>query len=164
MARKPKKGGGTGKGGKRGGGPRQPFAALPPALDIRKVGRPSKYDPSFCELVLDMGAAGKSKAQMAHAIGISRQTLDNWTVAHPEFLDAVKTAGDWALAWWQTVGVNNLTRMGFNGTVYIWEMKNRFHADYKDRHTVEGDPDRPFVHTITRRIVDPALPKPSRGG
>jgi phage terminase large subunit len=80
---------------------KQPFAQLPPSLDIRKVGRPSKYDPSFCDLVIELGAQGKSKAQLAASIGVSRETIDLWAKVHPEFSDALKFAKDLALAWWE---------------------------------------------------------------
>lgn len=112
--------------------PKQPFAELPPSLDIRKVGRPSKYDASFCDLVLELGAEGKSKAQIAAAIGVSRDTLHEWSKQHAEFSDALKSANDLALSWWENAGQINMTRQGFNATAYIFQMKNRFREDYRD--------------------------------
>jgi helix-turn-helix resolvase-like protein len=151
MAGKPKK-----TGGEKGKGKSQPFAALPPSLDIRNIGRPTKYDPSFCDLVVDLGAEGKSKVQIAARIGISRQTLDNWAKQHPEFLDAIKWAKDLEQAWWEDAGQENMVRQGFNATAFIFQMKNRFHDDYKDKHEISGDPNRPIVTRIVRTIVDPA--------
>jgi Homeodomain-like domain-containing protein len=148
MARKPNKKG-------RGGKDKQPFAQLPASLDIRKVGRPSKYDPSFCDLVIELGAQGKSKAQIAAALGVHRETVNIWTKAHPEFSDAIKGAQDLALAWWETVGQMNMCRQGFNATAFIFQMKNRFPADYKEKHEISGDPERPIVTRIVRTIVDP---------
>jgi hypothetical protein len=104
-------------------------AELPPSLDIKKVGRPSGYDPRVCEIVLELGAEGMSKAQMAAAIGVSRKTMTAWADRHQEFADAVEWALDLSLAWWETVGQTNLTRPGFNATTYTLFMKRRFRAD-----------------------------------
>jgi hypothetical protein len=130
---------------------RQPFAELPPSLDIRKVGRPSKYHTSFCDLVLDLGAEGKSKAQIAAALGISRETLHAWCKQYPAFSDAIKAAADLALAWWENAGQTNMTRQGFNATAFIFQMKNRFRDDYRDASEITGKdgkdliPDKPVT-------------------
>lgn len=144
---------------KKGGGPKQPFAVLPETLDIKKVGRPSKYDPSYCDLVIELGNEGKSLAQMARCIGVHPETLTNWTKEHPEFFEAIKIARAWAQAWWEDLGQINCTRMGFNATSFIFQMKNRFPDQYKDRHEHSGQDGGPILHSITRRIVDPAKPK-----
>jgi hypothetical protein len=116
---------------------KQPFAVLPPSLDIRKIGRPSKYDPSFCELVLDLGSEGKSRAQIAAAIGVDRDTLREWAKQYPEFSVAIKGAKELELAWWENAGQINMTRQGFNATAFIFQMKNRFREDYRDTQALE---------------------------
>ena len=128
---------------------KQPYAELPPSLDIRKIGRPSKYDPSYCDLVIDLGAVGKSKAQIAAAIGVSRTTIDSWALLHPEFLDALKSAYDLALSWWEDAGQINMLRQGFNATAFIFQMKNRFREDYRDvtTSTVNVSADHKHHHT-----------------
>lgn len=124
--------------GKRKRKDQQPFAELPPALTaLTKRGRPSLYDPEFCDLVLDLGAEGKSKAQIAARLGINRDTLNEWTKKHPEFSVAVKNAQELALAWWEDAGQVNMARQGFNATAYIFQMKNRFREDYRDVTNLE---------------------------
>lgn len=116
----------------------QPFAELPPALtSLTKRGRPSLYDAEFCEIVLELGAQGKSKAQIAARLGINRDTLNEWTKIHPEFSVAVKNAQELALAWWEDAGQVNMARQGFNATAYIFQMKNRFRDDYRDVTAME---------------------------
>jgi hypothetical protein len=110
----------------------------------RKVGRPSKYDPSYCALVVDLGANGKSKAQIAAAIGIDRGTLNAWTEVHPEFSRAIKEAMDLSLAWWEDIGQDHMIRPGFNATAFIFQMKNRFRDDYRDVQHQHGE------HRITQ--------------
>jgi len=139
----------------------QPHAELPPALDIKKLGRPSTYDPSYCELVLELGAQGKSRAQIAAAIGVSRNTLTNWANANSEFAAALTAAQDLALAWWESVGQTNMTRTGFNATAFIFQVKNRFRDDYRDVQHAEltgkdGTPlnPEPSSRDLARAVLD----------
>lgn len=105
--------------------------------------RPSTYDEAFCEQVIELGREGASKAEMAHALGCSRQTMDNWASAHPEFLDAVKEATEASQGWWESEGRKATfgAKPGFNATSYIFNMKNRFPADWQEKQSI--------VHTIT---------------
>jgi hypothetical protein len=54
------------------------------------AGRPSKYDPAFCDTVREVMAEGYSKLAAAGFIGICYNTMRNWMDEHPEFLQAVK--------------------------------------------------------------------------
>lgn len=101
------------------------------------MARPTEYRQEFCGRVIEMGRKGKSKAQIAAALDVSRQTLDNWAGAHPEFLDAVKDARDLALAWWEDQGQTGLRAEKFNATAFIFQVKNRFRDDYADRTSLE---------------------------
>jgi hypothetical protein len=105
----------------------------------RKRGRPSSYDPAFCEQVIDLGEQGKSKAQIAAALNVSRTTMDKWAQDNPDFMDAVKRAGELALAWWEDMGQSALLlgSKNFNATAYIFQMKNRFREEYRDASTSE---------------------------
>lgn len=100
-------------------------------------GRPTKYDQSFCARVIDLGAQGKSKAQIAADLCVTRETVDIWAKTHRDFSDAIKAAYDLSLAWWENAGQFNMTRQGFNATAFIFQMKNRFRDDYKDASVVE---------------------------
>ena len=52
----------------------------------RPPGRPSKYDPAMCEIVVDLMSQGYAKVEVAVALGISRDTLDAWS-KDPESLN-----------------------------------------------------------------------------
>lgn len=98
-------------------------------------GRPSKYNPAFCETVIKCGAEGKTLAEMADAIDIDRSTLNEWTEAHPEFSRAVRLGLEKAQSWWEKNG-RIATFGGFEGfsaTSYIFQMKNRFREDWRDK-------------------------------
>lgn len=69
------------------------------------MGRPTLYDERYCQLMIDyfnqpltVKEEGKSVVSelpqitgFALSIGVSRQTLLDWTKAHPNFLDAYST-------------------------------------------------------------------------
>lgn len=99
-----------------------------------KVGRPSDYRPEMCDQVIDMGAKGYSKAQMAAELGCDRGTVDEWAKAYPEFSRSIKRAATLSLAWWEHKGMWGMDRgIGFNATSWLFSMKNRFREDYSDK-------------------------------
>lgn len=115
----------------------------------RPIGRPTDYDPAFCQRVIELGAEGYSRAELASALSCSRQTLANWEGEHPDFLDALKRAKDEALAWWEGQARQGI-HMGsdFNANLWAKSMNGRFPAEpYRDRVQVTGSNDGP-VQTI----------------
>lgn len=116
----------------------------------RPVGRPSDYDPSYCELVVELGRQGKSKAVMAAELDVSRQTLENWAAAHPEFLDAMARATVLAQAWWENAGQTGMTADKFNGSVWSRSMAARFPEDWREttRQEQTGPNGGPIRHEI----------------
>jgi hypothetical protein len=111
---------------------------------MTKRGRPSKYDPKFCDAVVAVGEDGGTLAEMAVACGVNRETINDWIAAHPEFSDAIKLGIQKAQAWWEEKGrIATFGGMpGFNATSYIFHMKNRFKDDWRDRVETEiSNPD-----------------------
>ena len=54
------------------------------------AGRPSKYDPKYCDLVLKIMGEGLSLTAFAGHIGVDRATIDNWRQEFPDFFLACK--------------------------------------------------------------------------
>lgn len=52
-------------------------------------GRPSKYDPSYCELYTAMSEQGLYGLRIAAKMKVTPKTLYNWRKNHPEFDEAV---------------------------------------------------------------------------
>ena len=78
------------------------------AKPIPKIGRPTNYKPEYCQRAIDLGNQGYSLAMIIADIGAgSRQTIENWKKAHPEFLDAITRAHELALAYWERLGLAN---------------------------------------------------------
>lgn len=108
------------------------------------MGRPSDYSPenaeAICSQVIEWGRAGKSKAWMAANLDISRQTLDNWCSAHPEFLDAITRAMALSQAWWEDIGQANIISApgaSLNSGVYSRSMAARFPDDWREKNATE---------------------------
>lgn len=91
------------------------------------------------EQIIEAGRAGKSHAQMAECIGISRDTLQNWLTAYADFAGAVKKADDYALAWWEALGQRHAETREGNASMIIFVMKNRFGQDYGEGAGVLDD-------------------------
>lgn len=104
------------------------------------AGRPSAYDPAYCERVIELAKEGCGKAEIALELGVTRQTLDNWAAAHPEFLDAITCAREASAGWWEAQGRHGITNRDFNANAYRLQVMNRFPADWRDKqeheHTV----------------------------
>jgi hypothetical protein len=114
------------------------------------MGRPTKYDPAFCDVVIELGKQGASKVEMACKLGISRDSFDVYEKTHPGFSEAVKEAVAYSQAWWEEKGRNaTFGRVdNFNATSFIFNMKNRFPKDWKDNKQLD--------HTSSDRSMSPA--------
>ena len=99
------------------------------------AGRPTDYKAEYCERVIELGKLGKSHAQISADLGVSRQTLYDWQAAHPEFLDAIKEARDYAQAWFENIAQNNLVSpvQGFSASLWAKAVSCRFADDYTDK-------------------------------
>lgn len=123
------------------------------------AGRPTVYNPDFCETVVKLGRQGKSKAVMAAEIGVTKQTLENWARAHPEFFDAMALAITHAQAWWENAGQKGLTADRFNGSVWSRSMAARFPEDWREnsRHEHTGAGGGPIQHVDLSGVSDDDL-------
>lgn len=95
-------------------------------------GRPTDYRAKYCAQVIELGRDGKSKAQIAAALDVARNTLDNWAKANPEFLSAMTRAQDLAQAWFEDKGQDGLETPGFNASLWAKQVSCRFRDDYTD--------------------------------
>lgn len=116
-------------------------------------GRPTKYDPKMCEQLIECGEQGFSITEMACHIGISKETLYDWSRNNQQFSDSLKIAVEKSQAWWEKKGraATFGEIEGFNPTAYIFQMKNRFREDYSDVNKHEVKTDNPLVIVTTQQ-------------
>lgn len=122
------------------------------------AGRPTAYDPEFCDLVIQYGADGKSLMWMAAAFAVHRDTMYEWMAAHPEFSDAMKRARALAQQWWEDAGQAALSQPGFNGSMWGKNMAARFAEDWREKSetALTGAGGGPLeIKEIRRTVIDP---------
>jgi len=91
-----------------------------------KMGRPTKYDPAFCDVVIEVGRQGGSMAAMAEACGVLRATLYDWAGQYSDFSAALSRAKQLEQIHWEQMGLQGMFADKFNAMV--WGLKNRSRA------------------------------------
>lgn len=104
-----------------------------------KLGRPTKYDPSYCEKVIEWGRLGKSIEWMCAELGVVYNTLKGaWPAANKEFAEALELAELLALQWWEDKGQVGITSREFNAQVYSRSMAARFPKKWRESKHIEA--------------------------
>jgi hypothetical protein len=112
---------------------------------MAKAGRPSKYDPKYCERVIELGKQGMSVVEMACAIGVARSTLETeWTKAHPDFSEAFARAREESQAWWERTGREGMLSKSIDAAIFSRSMSARFPHDWREKQLIGSDPDNPL--------------------
>jgi len=121
-------------------------------------GRPSLYDPSYCDLLEDHFAQGLSYESFAGVVGVAKQTIYDWEKAHSEFLDAKKRHEAKSQLIWEKRLSSLATTGEGNATAIIFGLKNRASDSWRDVKATEisGRDGGPIeVGKVERVIIDP---------
>lgn len=112
------------------------------------LGRPTDYDPSYCEQVIEWGRAGKSRTWMAAQLGIARSTIYEWEKQHADFSDALARAKALEQSWWEDAGQMGIVTQGFCQSVWSRSMAARFPDDWREttRQEQTGPEGGPIEH------------------
>lgn len=104
------------------------------------VGRPSLYDPKYCNEVIDFCAQGFSLTAFAGKIRVARDTIAEWGYVHPEFSEAIKIAKACAAYSLETDAGKVRKTGGGPGTaaMIIFGLKNFAPDEYQDRREPES--------------------------
>ena len=121
-------------------------------------GRPTKYDPAYCDEVVQHCATGASLTSFAAEIDVCRDTISEWQSVHPEFSAAVKRAKAKCAAWWERQARTGASIGGDgNPTLCIFGLKNMAPDDWREKQEVQHS-GGVRVEKVERVIVDPANP------
>ncbi len=118
------------------------------------MGRPSKYDPKFCDEVREFLKDGYSVAAFAGHIGVAVSTVHLWVNEHEEFSDAVKEAQASAVLWWENRGRDIALGKDGNPTLVIFGLKNRAKDEWRDKTETELSGGLK-VEEVAWQVVDP---------
>lgn len=94
------------------------------ALAKKPMGRPTKYRPEYCALLIEHMAEGMPVDTFAPQIGVIPQTLYEWMDKNPEFYDAHKEGKARSYEYWINVGKRLSLGGGGNAAAWIFIMKN----------------------------------------
>jgi len=98
-------------------------------------GRPTLYDPAFCEQVEEFMSLGFSKMAAAGHIGVCYDTLTNWMEVHPEFFQAVKRGQAKRAIFLERDLL--LAETGPKVTSRIFALKNAAPDEWKERQEID---------------------------
>lgn len=116
------------------------------------IGRPSKYKPEYCQELIEHMRQGFSFESFAGLTMVNVDTLYEWTKVHQDFSDAKKTGFDLSRLFWEKIGIDNILNtsenfgegagsksQSINSTVYIFNLKNRFPKEWRDRQEIDSN-------------------------
>ena len=132
-----------------------------PVLEKRPVGRPSTYDPAYCEKVVELGRIGKSIEQICFQLNTPVRTLYEWRDRHPEFSQALEDAKSYEQAWWeeqaQQYMVENKESDRLNPSLWSRSMAARFPKKYREstKQEITGADGAPLLTGIQVTFVKP---------
>jgi transposase len=127
----------------------------------RPVGRPTLYDPKYCEEVVTLGRIGKSVEQIAANLNVSLRTMYLWRDTHQEFMHALDDAKTYEQAWWEEQAsaymVENKESDRLNATLWSRSMAARFPKKYRESTKTEitGADGVPLLSGIQVSFVKP---------
>jgi transposase-like protein len=127
----------------------------------RPVGRPSLYDPAYCEQAIELGKIGKSTEAIGAMLGVGTSTLYRWRDEHPEFREALDIAKDMELYWWEDQAmsymVENKESDRLNASIWSRSMAARFPKKYRESTKTEitGADGAPLLSGINVTFVKP---------
>jgi len=132
--------------------------------DTKPVGRPSLYDPSFCDKVVALGALGKSVEQISSNLGVSCRVLYDWRDRYPEFLRALEEAKEAEQTWWeeqaQAYMLEHKDGPKLNASIWSRSMAARFPKKYREsvKQEITGENGAPLLTAIQVSFVTPNDP------
>ena len=107
----------------------------------RPVGRPTKYDPAYCEQVIEWGKQGYSREMIASELDVGWTTLNLWADAHEDFMTALENAKVHEMAYFEKLGlqyaVENPQGPRLNSAIWGRSLAARFPQKYRENTKVE---------------------------
>lgn len=103
--------------------------------DKQTAGRPTKYEPRFCDELIAFMGQGYSLTAFAGSIDVARSTINEWMGANPEFSEAARVGQAK-----RTMALEKTLIAGETGpkvASHIFALKNADPEGWKDKQEVE---------------------------
>lgn len=117
------------------------------------AGRPSKYDPAFCDTAEATLSKGYSEAVLAGDLGVCIDTISEWKNVHPDFSVSVKVGRAKGARVWEDRLAKLADENQGNATGIIFGLKNRQPSEWRDKTETEHSGGVTFTK-IERTLVD----------
>ena len=99
----------------------------------------NKYQPAYCNEVVECCAEGHSLTAFAGRIGVARNTIYDWIKAHPEFDAACQLARAKSAVFWEQRLIEISKGKPGNVTAAIFALKNRVADEWREKVDVVHD-------------------------
>jgi hypothetical protein len=150
------------------------------------AGRPSEYDPAYCEQAKKLCRLGATDVEISDFFGVSPSTFYRWSAEHEEFRESIKTGKDFAderverSLYAKAVGyehddtdvrvadgviVQTPVRKIYppDSTAAIFWLKNRRRSEWPDKqNVVPQNPDGTALGIMSQIAGAAIVPKPSK--
>lgn len=129
--------------------------------ELKPFGRPTLYDPAYCDKVREYGALGKSVEQISSYLGVSLRTMYTWRDAYPDFLHALDDAKIAEQTWWedqaQAYMLEHKDGAKLNASIWSRSMAARFPKKYREsvKQEITGENGAPLIPQIQVSFVSP---------
>jgi hypothetical protein len=90
-------------------------------------GQPTKYDPKYCEMVIEHMSQGLSVEAFAGIIAVCKDTVYEWAKVHEDFSDAIKVGKSKRRVFFERLGIDGMmgNLKNFSAAAWIFHMKCR---------------------------------------
>lgn len=122
-------------------------------------GRPTKYDPKYCDMIIETMSTGLSMTAFAGEIGVARSTINEWIANYPEFSEATRVAKAK-----RTLALERQMLSATSGpgvTARMFALKNADPDEWREKQQVEhsGPNGGPINVRSARELTDDELAK-----
>ena len=123
------------------------------------AGRPSKYQPAYCNEVVSFCEQGYSLTAFAGEIGVDRASITRWCEEHEEFRTAVNRAKAKRAAHWEKLAlqVAQSGGTGAQATLIVFGLKNHAPDEFRDKqeHEHTGPGGAALIPVLNVTITNP---------
>jgi transposase len=123
----------------------------------KEAGRPTKYKPEFCEMLIDHMSEGYSFESFGAIAQVWDTTLDDWANTIPEFSEA-KMIGRRKQLFANEKLIRDVAKYGEgNATAAIFILKNCHPKTWRDRREIEITPPKDMTQDELIREAEELL-------
>jgi transposase-like protein len=126
---------------------------------LKPFGRPTLYDPAYCDQVRELGALGKSYEQISSNLGVSLRVMYDWRDKYENFLHALEDAKVLEQTWWeeqaQAYMLEHKDGAKLNASIWSRSMAARFPKKYREsvKQEITGENGTPLIPSIQVTFV-----------